>query len=908
MNIPKKLNLDEMHAAIIEQAPDGIIIMDMKMNIVEANPQACRQFGYSREELLGKHLSAIERSVDLHSIEAMVDRLEMVGTALFESYATRKDGSQLPVALKACMMELEGRAFIVAFSRDISAQKKIEKKLEGERNFMNALMDNFPDSIYFKDRDSRLIRVNRKLVQDLGAKSESEILGKTDVELFGETFGRHTRAIEQKIMQTGDPCIGLVESREQEDGSLYWTLTTKVPLRNERGEIVGIAGVSREINEIKRAEETMRIRENQLSVASQIAGLAYWEFNVEEQLFTFNDHFYDIFHTSFEEVGSYHMSPREYAERFLFPEDRDLIRVEIEKAIYTIDPNFNSKIDHRIRYPDGTTGYVTVRYFTVKDRYGRTVKTFGASQNITERLLAEKAIRDNEAQLSVATQIAKLGYWEYNAKTDLITFSEQFYKLLGFAPEDLGGYTMSPEEYGRQLLTPEDFEKVVSEISGALQNPNPVNQYFEHRIRYANGVLGYSAVRFITIRNDRGRIYKAIGIHQDITDRKQAEMALIESETNLQKAFEIAAIGPCKYSIEDDRYEWTDRALEVVGMEADEAPQTFEDFLKIVHPDDVQKLWDEIRRSNEVGLFDLEHRVIIKGKLKWIRFRSHVEYDEHHQPISTVGVVQDITARKQAEEELASYREKLEQLVRRRTAQLENINKDLEAFAYSISHDLRAPLRHINGFSNMLKRRLAADISAETVKYINLITEASSRMGTMIDGLLHFSRLGRQKIQHSDINMNKLIEEIIAEFQPDLTHRKLEWKISALPVISGDLTLLKVAFENLISNAVKYTSREEHATIEIGVCEYSEPCTIYIKDNGVGFDMTYADQLFGVFQRLHRDEEFPGTGIGLANVQQIIKKHGGSIYAHSEEGKGTTFYIRFKLSDGEKINDPMLGF
>lgn len=238
------------------------------------------------------------------------------------------------------------------------------------------------------------------------------------------------------------------------------------------------------------------------------------------------------------------------------------------------------------------------------------------------------------------------------------------------------------------------------------------------------------------------------------------------------------------------------------------------------------------------------------------------------------------------------YQDHLEQLVRQRTGQLESINKDLEAFAYSISHDLRAPIRHINGFTSFLKKKLDP-ATPEIRDYLEMINQASRRMGDMIDALLNFSRLGRRELLQSEVNLNQVVKEVIHNFEPDIRQRKVEWKIGVLPTVHGDQNLLKIAFENLIANAIKYTQNEAVAVIEVGHYPEEEPplYTVYIKDNGVGFDMTYADKLFGVFQRLHKEEEFEGTGIGLANVQQILQKHGGCIRAEGAVGRGATFYM-----------------
>ncbi|RMG24307.1 MAG: PAS domain S-box protein [Bacteroidetes bacterium] len=248
---------------------------------------------------------------------------------------------------------------------------------------------------------------------------------------------------------------------------------------------------------------------------------------------------------------------------------------------------------------------------------------------------------------------------------------------------------------------------------------------------------------------------------------------------------------------------------------------------------------------------------------------------------------------KQAEWELELHRQQLQQLVEERTSELEMLNADLQAFAYSISHDLRAPLRHIMGFTHLLQKSLP-DMPAEGQEYFEEIMAASSKMSQMIEDLLQFSRLGRKELLKTPVDLNQLVATVITEKGPDTRGRSLEWKIGHLPLVEGDYYLLKMAFENLISNALKFTSKEAKAVIEIGLAPPDESLVVlYIRDNGVGFDMTYSHKLFGVFQRLHTSEEFEGTGIGLAHVKQIIHKHGGKIWAEGQPGQGATFYLAF---------------
>ena len=262
-----------------------------------------------------------------------------------------------------------------------------------------------------------------------------------------------------------------------------------------------------------------------------------------------------------------------------------------------------------------------------------------------------------------------------------------------------------------------------------------------------------------------------------------------------------------------------------------------------------------------------------------------------HEQWNVIGILRDITERKQAEAKIVELNRNLEGRVAERTIQLEAANKELEAFSYSVSHDLRSPLRAIGGFSRILLDDYTDKLDEEGKRLLNVVRENTQRMGQLIDDILKFSRSGRLELSFSEINMEKLAREVFEELQSSVDHNKLQLEIEAIPPSTGDRAMMRQVFVNLLSNAIKFSRFKEPAMIKVGASIKGGEAVYFVQDNGAGFDMQYVDKLFGAFQRLHSTNEFEGTGIGLAIVKRIITRHGGRVWAEGKVNEGATIYF-----------------
>ncbi len=309
-------------------------------------------------------------------------------------------------------------------------------------------------------------------------------------------------------------------------------------------------------------------------------------------------------------------------------------------------------------------------------------------------------------------------------------------------------------------------------------------------------------------------------------------------------------------------------------------------YLDFVHPEDrAATIAEATKLSQGIDTIHFENRYRCKdGSYKWLAWTAKQSVSEQ----LIFAIARDMTAQKRSEDEIT----RLNAALAERLADLEASNKGLEGFSYSVSHDLRAPLRAIDGFVRILVQEYGPKLDPGAQRYLEIIAGSARTMGLLIDDLLEFSRLGRQPLRRVAIGTTALVRRILGQLQSTMDHRRVEVRLDELPDCQGDESLLEHVFANLIGNAIKYTQRVEVARIEIG-CQPTDQGELvyYIKDNGAGFDMRYADKLFGVFQRLHRADEFEGTGVGLALAQRIIHRHGGRIWADATVGKGATFFF-----------------
>lgn len=537
---------------------------------------------------------------------------------------------------------------------------------------------------------------------------------------------------------------------------------------------------------------------------------------------------------------------------------------------------------------DGAARHIEISGDPVFDATGAFQGYRGVGRDITERKRAERALAESEARFRSLTEMSSDFYWESDAEHRLRARASANRKLSTVSVFQRGAQ-IGERRWEIPYLTPDAAGWQAHRA--VLDAHRPFRDFQLSRLG-TDGTERHISISGDPVFDASGAFQGYRGVGTDITERKRAERALKESEQRLRLALNSAAMAAWEWEIGPDVLTWSEHPGWLVGPEP---AGGYADYRELVHADDRAGFLDAgrqavARRAPYHAVFRIRRT---DGAVRWIEAQGVFldrEGTEHGERI--IGVSQDITERRRNEAELRRLNEELEQRVAERTHALKVANNELEAFSYSVSHDLRAPLRAIHGFSRLVLDKYAAgQIDEQGRDMLRRINTGADQMGRLIDDLLRLSRISRQAMQVGPVDLSVLAREVIEELQAGEPERRVEWVVAPQVAATGDAGLLRVVLQNLIGNAWKYSSRRDDARIEFGVAEKDGGPVYFVRDNGVGFDMAHAKKLFGAFQRLHAEAEFPGSGIGLATVARILHRHGGEAWADARVGEGATFYF-----------------
>ena len=866
---------------------EGCQILGFDWRYLYLNDVADNHNRRPKEELLGKKYMEMWPGIESTTVfeiirRCMEDRLPQS----MENRFVFPDGSEGWFELRIYPVP-EG---VVMFSVDTTERKRTEEALRESRTLYHSFIEQLPNAVFRKDPDGRYVLVNPEFCRLKGLKKE-DFIGRKPREVAAReisTQGKHGQAIKyadvgedvhQQILRTGK-MFETEEEYHDAAGSTQYLHVLRMPVFDSRKNVIGTQGIMFDISERKRAEMSLRESEERFRSIVEGTDAGYFFIDKDGIIRDVNNAWVKLYrYDSAEQVLGQNFATVQRIE------DLDKAREFVQGIINGEARYSTGEFSRKCR--DGSVGYHTFSARPVS-RSGETVGIEGFIIDTTEHRKAEQVLREKEELLVLTGSMAKIGGWEFDPRTLKGTWTDEVARI-----HDLDPASETNVELGMSFYEGASRELIENAIKEAIESCKPYD--LELELVTSKGVHKWVRTIGRPVK-EAGVVVKVHGTFQDVTERRIAQEALGESESKFRTLFEAMSEGVALHEIVVDD---TGNPIDYRIVDVNRA---FETHTGLSQDSARNQLASKFYGSGSPPYLETYAPTALTGRPA--RLESYFSPLNKFFDISVFSpkknwfatVFTDITERKRTEEEIRKLNTELEMRVAARTAQLEMANRELGAFSYSVSHDLRAPLRGIDGWSLALSEEYGPHLDEQAKQYINRVRTETQRMGNLIDDLLKLSQVTRTEMNFEQVNLTSLAHQASARFRESDPSREVVFMIHPGLEVKGDARLLEIAVTNLLDNCWKFTGTRPVGRIEFGRCEVDGKSAFFVRDNGVGFDMTYAQNLFGAFQRFHKTSEFSGTGIGLATVQRVVHRHGGRVWAEAQVGKGATFYFTIEES------------
>ncbi|MEJ7644618.1 MAG: PAS domain S-box protein [Chryseolinea sp.] len=864
------------YKSVVEQLSEAIFVTNDKGDFIEANTSAYNLLGYTHDELLTKNARDLLYSkAEVSSLEDSHSYFGHQQSDASENQLKRKDGSPVDVELNSSILP-DGN--LVSIARDITERKKALETLDTREKRFRAMIENSNDIIALLDKNFKPLYRSPSAERITGYTIDDSIINAG----FKQIHPQDNIAVHQQMnivmSSPGKPIA--VEFRERHKLGHYIWLEGTVTNMFHDGHVNALVVNLRDITIPKAARQQLRTNESRFRALIE---------NISDGIVLYDAKFNVLFQSaSVERILGYTLEERQSrnVRSIVHPENQHQF-AQLHKVLEE-NPGEARPFEYRFLHKTGHYIWLEGVVRNLLDEPG--INAFVANyRDISERKEAEES--SNHERILLRTLVDNLPDYIYVKDIELryqVNNRAQL-ELMGIAGEEETIGKTDCEIYGslfRGKYNLDDNEILKTGIAVFDREEIIITQPGEERFFLSTKV---------PLLNDFGEFIGLIGIRRDITNQKRTELELRQSNFFLESAQRAGKIGYWISDLNDKgTLTWSKETCHIFGVDENDFNHRLETFYEIIHPDDREA----VRAAASYAVqhrrpYSIDHRIMLRdGTQKWVHEQGEVSFDDDGKTSRMVGIVGDITEHKKAEQEILMLNAELEQRVKIRTQQLQDANKEMEAFSYSISHDLRAPLRIINGYSQILFEDYAPKLDEKGKKTLGVITNNATKMGKLIDNLLEFSKLGRTTIRKESVSMLEVVTEVLSDLKLGDVAIPENIFIGPLGIAKCDSNLIKLVWMNLISNAIKYSgSGTKQPCIEIGSQEQDGRIVHYIKDNGAGFDMNYYDKLFGVFQRLHHQRDFSGIGVGLAIVQRIVVRHGGKVWAEAKVNEGATFFF-----------------